>query len=128
MKKPVQPEFCPKCGDDDPVPLRTCLTDNRMLRKECRECDWHGEPYVPEKKPVKTTKEQSYFQGGSWVYETFDQYGQTCTYSQGFGSEAACTKAAKKDLANINGRPGYGKCQAIVWPPTIKAVGKRVRT
>ena len=59
--------------------------------------------------------------------ETYDQYGQTCTYSEGFGSETACLKAAKADLARINGRDGYGKCQAIIWPPKVTILGKRIR-
>jgi hypothetical protein len=125
--KVVQPTVCPQCGDEDSRELRTCLTYDRKLRKECPECGWHGEPYTPEKKPVTTMRTQGYFQGGYWVFETFDQYGQPCTHSQGYGSEATCTKAAKENLANINGRPGYGKCQAIVWPPTVKVVGKKVR-
>lgn len=127
-KTKAEPQFtyCPRTSCEE-VTLRTCLTHGRKLRKECPECFWYGEPYTPKKKPVKSTKTTSYFEGGYWVFETYDQYGQTCTYSEGFGSETACLKAAKADLARINGRDGYGKCQAIIWPPKVTILGKRIR-
>jgi hypothetical protein len=129
-RPPVVPEDkrkdCPKCGER----LHTCWAGNgRTLRKECHndECWWKGEPYTPPKRRISSVKTVSYFEGGNWEYELFDQYGHEAVRSQGFSSKEACVTAARRALVVHNADPNYAPCTAIIWPPTVKVVGERVR-
>lgn len=117
---------CPICKGDE---LRTFWTANRMLQQTCNDsndidCGWQGEPFVPKKKPIKTTK-TVYTDAACWVYEIFDQYGYTCAYSQDFGSKKACMAAAKKEIKRQN--ECYGKCTAIIWAPSAILRGIKVK-
>jgi len=123
---------CPECGSA----LRTCWVKERMLRKECSQdphydesgyCGWVGKPYTPPKKPIPTTK-IAYTVSSCWEYEGFDQFGHTFCVSEGFSSKAACTRAAKKEIDRMNStKSRYGKCVAVVWPPTAKVRGSLVK-
>jgi hypothetical protein len=97
-----------------------------MQQQVCGDefCGWKGEPFIPDKKPIRTVK--SIPVQGCWYYEMFDQYGQTCTVSRGYDSEGEATTVAKDDIMRSSKLPGYGKCTAVVWPPTTKVQGKRV--
>jgi hypothetical protein len=68
----------------------------------------------------------SHYDGGNWEYELFDQYGYPVVFSQGFSKEEACVKAAKKDIERLSRDPNYGKCTAIIWPKSVKVIGKRI--
>lgn len=139
-------KVCPKCEGS----CRSVWTNGRMLRDECRGdydyfddewcggeddsappsyCGWVGKPYTPTKKPIQLTKTVSYFEGGHWIYEIYDQYGHATTYSQGFNSKVACLKACKKDLETHKhpSMASYGKCTGILWGPTVKVKGFKVK-
>lgn len=125
--KKQETKVCPQCGR----PVRMVLTENRYKREECRNqfptyCEWVGKTYKPKKKAVRSVKILAFFAGGDWTYEIFDQYGQLYISSESFSSEATCTKSAKRNLAKVNGKNGYGRCVAVVWPPKVKIVGKRI--
>lgn len=117
---------CPKCGGG----VRTVWANGRKLRQECtgpededEYCEWEGEPWIPKKKPVKAVKTVHV---GSWCYEGFDGRGHTFVHSEGFGSEKACTDAARKEMRRMSKFPDMGKCRAVVWPPTTTVKGKLV--
>lgn len=88
-------------------------------------CEWKGRPFIPEKKPILSVKTVHTDQGG-WEYEGFDQYGHTFCVSEGFNSKAACIEAARKEVRRMSQIPDYGKCVAIVWPPTTTVRGTRI--
>jgi len=121
--EPKRLKTCPSCGEDG---LRTVWAKGRTLQQECREydCGWKGEPFIPEKKPIRTVKSVQI--EGYWYYEMFDQYGQIATVSEGFDSRTEATMKAKKDIERTSKAPGYGQCTAVVWPPTTKATGTKV--
>ena len=121
---------CPECGSA----LRTHAAGAMTLRKVCSDseagaccgvqCSWRGEPYLPKKKQVRTTKTIPI---GSWIYEVFNGRGRSFIHSHGFGSKEATSSAAKKEVDRLNDLGGNGKCVAIVWPPTTKVKGTRIK-
>jgi len=123
----VNEKTCPQCGHS----LSTLWCKDRKLKKRCGDypdCEWEGKPYTPPKKPIRTVKTISTDQGG-WEYEGFDQYGHTFVCSQGFGSKEACVRAAKEELRKMNSsslNSSYGKCVAVIWPPTTQIRGIKV--
>lgn len=128
-EKPARVEICPSCGAGR---LRTKWVDGRMLQQLCSDdnfsdCEWKGEPFIPEKRPIRATRSVSVGQHGGWEYEGFDQFGHIFAMSQTFSSKAACVKAARNEIKQWSGVPGYGKCTAIVWPPATLARGTRVK-
>ena len=121
LLKPKLAKTCPECGEDS---FGMVLAKLRMKQQVCRGCDWKGEPFVPERKPIRTVK--SVPVEGYWYYEMFDQYGSIATCSEGFDSQAEATREAKKDIERTSKAHGYGKCTAVIWPPTTKVTGTKV--
>jgi len=118
---------CPKCGSG----LLTLWRKGRMLRQECRddgfeECGWMGEPFQPEKKPIRTVQKVPSLSGG-WEFEGFDQYGHIYVSSVGHASKRACRKAARASIEEASKNPNYGRCTAVLWPPIAIRRGFRVR-
>lgn len=132
MSNPKMLTVCPRCGEDKLL-VRFSNKGMRMLEQYCchyewnddENCSWVGEPYVPKKIPVKTTKTVN--DPGHWCYELFDQYGQVAMYSRGFSSEKIATAHAKKEIKHCSKLPGYGKCVAVMWPPKVKIIGKLIK-
>lgn len=121
MGKKAPSQDCPKCE----APTRRIWVKNRMLQQECRECGWEGKPFVPPRQAVRSTR--SVGTGNGWCYETFDQYGHTTCFSEAFGTKAQATREARKDVKSTSAIPGYGRCTAIVWPPSAVLRGTRIR-
>ena len=125
---------CPKCGGES---LRTVWCNGRKLKQECTSgfaghygdyCGWEGEPFTPKKQPILTTRTID-TDGGGWTYEAYDQFGHVYCSSQSYSRRGECEAAALKDIENTEKRlPAYGKCTAIIWPPTVKLHGIRITT
>ena len=99
------------------------------MQQECHNdgdnCEWKGLPFTPEQKPIRTVR--SVPVQGYWYYETFDQYGHTCTVSQGFDSEKSATTEAKADIKRTSKASRLrGSAWRSSWPPTTKVTGTKV--
>ncbi len=107
---------CPECHEL----LQAYWTKGRKLRYECG-CGWNSEPFTPEKRAIETEKTIAVH--GGWFYQSFDQYGCTCTISRDFKSEQECIEEAKKDITKLSDKHEYGKCVAVIWPPNTVLKG-----
>lgn len=130
VKEGVRVEECPKCGSR----ARQVWSKGRTLTSECTghldsgdSCFWRGEPYTPPKKAVQTTKFVDVDQFGGFVYEAFDQFGQTTCHSQTYRNRADCLKAAQAEVDRWSTVEGYGQCSAVVWPAKVKVRGSLVK-
>ena len=48
--------------------------------------------------------------------------------SEGFSPKRACIAAGRADRERTEkNAPSYGKCTLIVWPPTVKVYGERIK-
>ena|SRR6185312_8046556 len=115
---------CPYCGSDD---IGEHWVKDRKLQYVCRECRRDiGKPRIPEKVPIKITKDVMVSNFNGWEYEAFDQYGYTITLSETYETYKECYDAALKDIKQHSQIERYGNCRAVIWPPTIKVKGKLV--
>lgn len=117
---------CPEC--EGPTSQHWC--EGRRLRSVCerygRYCGWEGDPYVPETKEIKTTKEILVDFGG-WTFEAFDDHGHIFIASSTYSTQVACEEAARRELQKCVGLSGYGNCTAVIWPPRVIVQGTLVK-
>lgn len=116
-----KPELCPECDSED---IGDRWAKERRLQYYCRECNWCESSRTPEQQPIeiiKTIPAQGY-----WYYEAYDQYGHTYCYSAGYNDEEECYAEALEDIKKQSKDPDYGKCVAVIWPPTTTITGKKV--
>lgn len=115
-------EECPECFSEH---LRVCVCKHRLNRQECYECGWTGEPFVPEQRVVRTSRDILVDRG--CCYELFDKYGHPILLSGVFPSEADARKQAEKDVAHGRTDEDAGPYKAVVWPRSVKVKGELVQ-
>lgn len=134
MVKHKDRDTCPWCGEQS-LTTRWSSEGGRKQQEYCISntwyddpsyCGWEGVPYTPAKKRIKTTK-KAWTEAAAWCYELFDQYGHVVSFSVSFASEKAATSAAKRDVEHWSANAVYGKCTAVVWPPSVEIHGKVVK-
>lgn len=115
---------CPQCEEGM---ARSCWTTGRMLRQECNQCDWVGDPYTPPQQPIETRRRYVPPAGSyGWHYKIFDQYGHCSMVSRSHSTEDECRSAAKKALHRLDVKT-YGECTAVIWPPVTEVEGSIMR-
>lgn len=117
---------CPKCGASSTY-LNDYWTKGRKLKQFCIECDWEGEPRVPETIPVESTKQVQVHKFFGWCYSVFDRYGHTLIVSKAHSSRECAVEALNKDLDIWNKNPDVGPCKAVLWPPSVSVEGQVFR-
>lgn len=115
---------CPKCCSKR---LGDRWTNSRKLQQWCGggnewddECDWKGEPRIPEQQKVSAERTIGL---GPWCYHLFDKYGHIMTYSQGFGSQKETEEALFKELEKGKKNEEHGPYSGVVWPPSAVVRG-----
>lgn len=122
MRKKI--ENCPNGCEE--YSLSTCWAMERKLVQKCPECHWTGVPYTPPKRRISASK-RVFTNDAAWVYEGFDQFGHTFVHSRSYSSRKACEEAAREEVNKASLDPHYGRCSAVVWPPSTTLRGKVIR-
>lgn len=119
MSKPVTKlNICPKCGDAN---LGDRWAHGRMLRQHCtgededtgRDCDWIGEPRIPERKRVSTARRG--WAQGRIEYHIYDRYGHTLTCSRAHGTAAEASAAMFRELDRGETDTDAGPYVGVLW-------------
>lgn len=116
---------CPKCGDET---TSEWYGLGRKLRDVCtnNDCNWAGETYTPDVRPISTTEMYTPLGPGGWRYTAYDGYGHIYCSSRSYGTREECLAAAREDVRTQSEDPSYGKCSAVVWPPRVIVTGELV--
>jgi len=112
---------CPDCGEE----LHSdCWAGGRKLQQKCSECDWKGEPRIPDTQKIKSTKKICAGMFYGYHYEIFDKYGHISTSSRYYDSKKEAHKEMMEDLTKENTWPDYSPCTAILWPSEVTVKGE----
>lgn len=115
-------EHCPECYSGC---LYNCVCEHRFNQQRCYDCGWAGEPFVPEQRVVRTSKDVPV--GRGHCYELFDKYGHPILLSGAFASAAAAREQAEKGVAHGRTDEHAGPYKAVVWPSLVKVKGELIQ-
>jgi len=114
-------ENCPECESND---IGDQWVKGRKLQQYCHDCEWKGEPRIPEIKTIKTTKKVQVDQFPGFNYEIFDRYGHAMVYSRSYHTEKEAENVLKEKLRHYGEYHDAGPCTAILWPDVVTVKGK----
>ena len=112
---------CPICGSNR-LTRQWCV--GRTLSQKCYDCDWIGEPKIPEDIPIITTKKVLTGQFDGFHYEVFDKYGYILTCSRTYVSKDEAMDNMRKELKLGKKDLDAGPYTAVFWPPSVLVRGK----
>lgn len=114
---------CPVCESDD---LGDRWQRGRKLRQYCCDCEWKGEPRIPEHREIKTTKKVNVKHGGL-NYELYDRYGYIMESSRSYSNEDEMIEAIQKRLETGKTDKNAGPYTVIIWPEYIEVEGMIIK-
>lgn len=116
---------CPRCGSTS---LGDQWCSGRKLQQYCAEddCNWKGQPRIPERKRITDTKQLEVDDFYGWDYIIYDKYGHVSTISRTYGTEASATKELEKELEQGSHDVEAGPYTGVLFhtPSSITLKGK----
>lgn len=116
---------CPRCGSTS-LGDRWC--SERKLQQYCTEdeCEWRGQPRIPEKRRITNTKKLRVDDFYGWDYIIYDRYGHVSTISRSFDTEGDATKEMEADLKRGEVNTDAGPYTGVLFhtPSSVILKGK----
>lgn len=110
-------EKCPECGGN--LETTMSLRKERKHIQSCRNCMWKGEAYVPEMKPIPTTKKINVGVYTGFHYEIFDCYGEIIISSSYYDTQEEAVQSMSRYVKKLSVYYEM-KITGVLWPREIE--------
>jgi hypothetical protein len=110
---------CPRCNSG----LTEHWQMGGKLCQVCCWCDWKGEPFTPEQRPIVSTRRVRVSTCGGFSYDIFDRYGHPLVASRAYASRESALDAIKLDL-QCGEHDTRGPYTAVLWPADVEVTGE----
>lgn len=109
-------EECPDC---ESKLIRPRWAMKNRVEDKCLECGWIGDPYLPPKQEIQTTKTIPVDRFGGYIFELYDGLGYIREHSKSYRELGECEAEAEKQLATWNLLNPDSPATVIIWPLSV---------